>query len=286
MASYEFTGSKSRQLREELCARNIRWAEDNAFEHERTMGVLPSVLYRPDEEGRHGNFYPASYQRILRDPGWKRRLEKIHTTARRHTLSHDAGRCELDSCNSSDALLMNIFCHPTSSAPKSDLRAYLAIDPDARFLFGHKPRVPIKGGRVDCTEVDLFAGDLLLEAKLTESDFQSAGWEMVHRYEGFETTFEADRLPGDKNRIDGYQLVRGILAAANGGGLRYALICDERRADLVGIWFQVVSAIRRTDVRCRCVLVTWQELSRTLPGPLRRWLREKYGIESRVKGWR
>jgi hypothetical protein len=97
-------------LRQELCARNIWWAAKHGFLYEHTLGPLPSVLYRADENGRHGNFYPASYRRILIDPGWRRRLAKTHTTARRHLLSHDATRCELDSCNSSDALLMNIFC--------------------------------------------------------------------------------------------------------------------------------------------------------------------------------
>jgi hypothetical protein len=85
--AYIETGGESHKLRVELCARNIQWAEQNALEHERTMGTVPAILYRPDEEGRHGNFHPASYRRILLDPGWKRRLDKTHTTARRHTQS-------------------------------------------------------------------------------------------------------------------------------------------------------------------------------------------------------
>ncbi len=161
-------------LRQELCVRNIRWATKKALLHEHTLGKFPSVLYRPDGDGRHGNFYPASYRRILDDPGWRRRLGKTHTTARRRLLSHDAERCELDSCNSSDALLMNIFCHPSASSPASALRKFLSISPDAQFVFGHRPRVPMKNDRADCTEVDLCAGDLLIEAKLTEGDFQTA----------------------------------------------------------------------------------------------------------------
>ena len=71
--------------------------------------------------------------------------------------------------------------------------------------------------------------------------------------------------------------MRGILAAI-AEECRYCLICDERRPDLVARWFEVLAAIRHSDQRCRCVLVTWQEISRTLPKGLQKWLEEKYGI--------
>ena len=267
-------------LRQELCARNIWWAAKHGFLYEHTVGTLPSVLYRADENGRHGNFYPASYRRILIDPGWRRRLAKTHTTARRHLLSHDATRCELDSCNSSDALLMNIFCHPGASSPNSTLRSFLSIGPDVRFVFGHRPRVPMTKGTVDRTEVDLCAGDLLVEAKLTEGDFQTARWELPRRYRDFDIVFDRDLLPGDASKLHGYQLVRGILAAFADETSRYCLLCDQRRSDLIDLWFKVQSAIRRCDQRWRCILVTWQELSETLPMPLRVWLQQKYGIAS------
>ena len=267
-------------LRRELCARNIRWAIEHGLLFEHTVGALPSVLYRADEHGRHGNFFPPSYRRILIDPGWRRRLAKTHTTAQRHLLSHDTGRCELDSCNSSDALLMNIFCHPRSSSPNSALRSFLSIGRDVRFVFGHRPRVPMTNDRVDCTEVDLRAGDLLIEAKLTESDFQTARWELPQRYRDFDVVFNSDLLPGDADRVHGYQLVRGILAAFADETSRYCLLCDERRRDLIDLWFKVLSAVRRYDQRWRCILVTWQELSETLPMPLRTWLQQKYGIAS------
>jgi len=38
--------------------------------------------------------------------------------------------------------------------------------------FGYKARVPLLGGRTDRTEVDMKLGRLLVEAKLTESDFR------------------------------------------------------------------------------------------------------------------
>ncbi len=101
--------SPSSRLRQELNARNARWAEKCGVPHERSIGAGSTVLYLPDERGRHGNFHPASYKRILNHPKWRRRLVKTHTTAHKILASHDRDRRELDSCNSSDALLMNIF---------------------------------------------------------------------------------------------------------------------------------------------------------------------------------
>ena len=40
--------------------------------------------------------------------------------------------------------------------------------------FGFRPRIPLRNGRTDRTEIDMKLGDLLVEAKLTETDFQTA----------------------------------------------------------------------------------------------------------------
>jgi hypothetical protein len=275
-------GRYAGDLRRELCERNLNWAVENEFLHERTTGSNSSVIFRPDEQGRHGNFHPASYKCILRNLEWSQRLAKKHTTARKCLVSHDSERGELDSCNSSDALLMNIFCHPRASSRKSALRLHLAIDPAAYFVFGHKPRVPLKNAGVDRTEVDLRIGELLIEAKLTESDFQVAPWKLAEQYRDFEETFDPALLPRAADKLHSYQLVRGILAAFASEGGRYCLICDERRRDLVELWCEILGSIRRHDQRWRCVLVTWQELSRTLPKSFQIWLQRKYGITWRV----
>jgi hypothetical protein len=276
------SGRYARGLRRELSERNLNWAVENGFLHERTTGSLSSVIFRPDEHGRHGNFHPASYKRILRNLEWSRRLAKKHTTARKCLVSHDSGRGELDSCNSSDALLMNIFCHPSASSGKSALRLHLGIDPAAYFVFGHKPRIPLKNAGVDRTEVDLRIGELLIEAKLTESDFQVAPWKLAERYRDFEETFDPALLPRAGDKLHSYQLVRGILAAFASEGGRYCLICDDRRKDLVELWCKILGSVWRHDQRWRCVLVTWQELSQTLPRSLQIWLQRKYGITARV----
>lgn len=78
---------------------------------------------------------------------------------------------ELDACTSSDALLMNIFSYP-GVTPDGKVSALLGIEAGMPLDFGYKARVPLANGRFDRTEVDLRLGDLLIEAKLTKSDFQ------------------------------------------------------------------------------------------------------------------
>jgi hypothetical protein len=41
-------------------------------------------------------------------------------------------------------------------------------------LFGFRPQIPLRNGRTDRTEIDLKLGELMVEAKLTETDFQTA----------------------------------------------------------------------------------------------------------------
>ena len=55
-------------------------------------------------------------------------------------------------------------------------------------------------------------------------------------------------------------------------------MCDARRLALMRIWQEVISAVRSAALRCRCKLLTWQELAGALPGSLRQFLAAKYGI--------
>ena len=52
-------------------------------------------------------------------------------------------------------------------------RALLGIESNAVPEFGFKPRTPLLNDKHDNTEIDMKIGELLVEAKLTESDFQS-----------------------------------------------------------------------------------------------------------------
>jgi len=56
----------------------------------------------------------------------------------------------------------------------------LNMERDAEPEFGFRPGVPLHRGMRDCTEVDLRIGDLLVEAKLTESHCPGQSRYVVH----------------------------------------------------------------------------------------------------------
>ena len=168
-------------LRRELSARNLARAETVA--HEATYGAVPSVVYAEDEAGGHGNFLAASYKRICADPQWRLRLEKSYTANARVPRATDRRRKELECCASSDALLMNIFCYPRVMV-RPEVCALLGVEAGLRPEFGVRAMLPMRRGEVDRTELDMRVGELLFEAKLTETGFQTASMERVMRYEG------------------------------------------------------------------------------------------------------
>ena len=239
------------------------------------------TCFAPHEgNSRHGNFLAESYKRILAKPEWSKRLDKVHTLARGSLPRTDRGRwMELDSCTSSDALLMNIFCHPRLLRD-GKVAALLGIEAGATACFGYRARVPLVKGRFDRTEIDLRLGALLIEAKLTESDFQSARKDTLLAYRDFAEVFDASGLPQTKDRYISYQLLRNVLAA-------YALQCsfcvlvDSRRPDLVAAWYEVMKCVRPVDLRTKLRISTWQEIAKAAPGKLRAFLAAKYGISER-----
>jgi hypothetical protein len=265
--------------------------------HELTTGRC--VIFAHDEYRGHGNFHPASYRAILEHPEWARRLGKAHTGSKRAMPRADWRWRELDSASSSDALLMNIFCHP-GTLRDSRVTALLGVGREVEPRFGVRVGVPLANGRPDTTEVDMELGSLLIEAKLTESNFQTARPALVLRYRDLREVFAVDELPrtqsvavaerwdeeqaamvcverGSKHGFVSYQLIRNALAA-HAMGTAFCVLADARRADLVQAWHRVQRAVLRADLRCRLQLLTWQELAAALPGDLQRFLGQKYGI--------
>jgi hypothetical protein len=263
-------------LRNELSFLNLQFASRHGHLHELSDGQIPSVIFGRDDSGAHGNFHPESYRRICADERWARRLTKVHTGYKRSRLRSNLQWKELDCCNSSDALLMNIFCHPqVLSQPRA--RALLGVESSTLPEIGFKPRTPLHRGKTDNSEIDMKIGELLIEAKLTESDFQFARLELISRYRDLDTVFDLAELPMRNGRHCGYQLIRGTLAAF-AAGCSFCVLCDARRQDLVEGWYQVMKAVRLADLRCRLKLLTWQELALVLPKDLQRFLSTKYGI--------
>ena len=265
-------------LRREIAWRNLRRGRVHA--HEVTYGSLPSVIFQECEAG-HGNFLEASYRAIVARPEWAARLRKNYSADRWVPRRWDRRRCELDCANSSDALLMNVFCYPEvlSHGP---LCALLGLERGLEPVFGYKPRVPFgegRGGRalLDRTEVDMLLGSLLVEAKLTESSFQTAPLGRVLRYLGLDEVFDMGELPVTGETVQSYQLIRGVMAARH-EGRSFVVVCDGRRVDLREKWFRVMRAVRCCDLRSRLGMVTWQEIAGVVPGVVRGFLAEKYGI--------
>jgi hypothetical protein len=255
-----------------------KYAHAESIPHCFSYGDDPAVCFFPYESDlRHGNFLDRSYKAIQANPEWRKRLAKVHTSGRRSLPVTERGRwMELDTCMSSDALLMNIFCHP-GALQNSRVLALLDAELGATPLFGYRARVPLANGRFDRTEVDMRIGNLLIEAKLTETDFQSAEKKTLLTYLDFSDVFDCRQLPQTRDRYLSYQLLRNVLAA-------YALQCsfcvliDARRTDLADAWYEVVKCVKPVDLRTRLRISTWQEITQHTPAILRRFLSAKYGL--------
>lgn len=192
-------GFYSGRLRQEIADRNRQYVAGRS--HVESVGGDAVIVYAPETgpDGcmTHGNFFSAAYEAIAARPDWAKRLNKIHTSGRGlPKLLDEPGRKwkELDSCMSSDALLMNVFCAPGVTESES-VRRMLGVDAEDTPVFGWKARVPLKNGLVDRTEVDMRWGGLLVEAKLTELDFQVRAAAVVAAYRDFETVFDREILP-------------------------------------------------------------------------------------------
>lgn len=263
------------RLRYELCVRNREFAKENQLAHVESFGSMPVIVYQPDGT-RHGNFHDQTYKAIVTNSQWRKRLDKIHAQARTSLPRYEYRWKELDSCTSSDALLMNVFCFP-GVVEDARLLSLLGVEAGATAQFGFRARVPLRGGLFDRTEVDLKLGDLLIEAKLTESDFQSKDTEVVRGYRDFKEVFDAKSPPTAGGKFLSYQLIRNVLAA-HAGGWSFCVLLDERRPDLIERWYAVMRRVRVAELRLRCKVLTWQELSEALPTRLRDFLARKYGI--------
>jgi hypothetical protein len=149
---------------------------------------------------------------------------------------------------------MNIFCH--AKVLSSDrLRGLLGIESGAAPQFGFKPRTPLKSGRYDNTESDMEIDQILVEAKLTKTDFQPARFALLSRYRDFEAVFDPSELPQRNEVYCGYQLIRGTLAAYADSS-SFCVLFDARRSDLIESWFRIIGAVRPFDLRYRLKLLT------------------------------
>jgi hypothetical protein len=100
-------------LRRELAERAQEWTREHGLPHCLSYGQSPAVCFERDKDLRHGNFLAVTYRTMLRNPNWRRRLQKVHlqgSKSSQNTRMESGGK--LDACTSFDALLMNVFCYP------------------------------------------------------------------------------------------------------------------------------------------------------------------------------
>ncbi len=269
----------SSSLRRSLIAQASAYVREQKFSSEQFFTNIPGgvTLFKPHlhlDADVHHNFHPASYAAITNNPQWRLRLQKKHNCA-----GLPPGTRELDSCCSSDALLMNIFCYPQAAetlAPLFGLSGHPVVE------FGVKPHLAfVNAGREPrSSEIDLRLSfgntTVLCEAKLTEAGFTSKELASVHRYRYFRAVFDPAKLP-QAEKYSHYQLIRNILAAKESGALFY-LLHDARRPDLRAAFDNVLAAVKDPKLRERCRSLTWQQIARKLPENLRQFLTDKYGI--------
>src|ERR1700751_4345380 len=129
----------------------------------------------------------------------------------------------------------------------------------------------------DNIEIGMRFDHLLVEAKLTQSDLQSARLDFICRYRDFDIVFELSNLPCRNGRYGSYQLIEGTLAA-HATCCSFCVFCDARSPDLIKQWYLVMRAVRICKLRCHLMLLTWQQLAAALPSDLQQLLAAKYGV--------
>jgi hypothetical protein len=216
------------------------------------------------------NFYPKCWMEIIKNPEWLKRTKKPHTQV--------TSFFELQSSNSSDALLMNIFCHPGVNKWSSIAKLFKqkAINPP---IFGYNPFLTISGKlEPRPTEIDMVLNDeIFCEAKLTEKNFSFDLKMKIERYDKFDAVFEKTLLDQTKTEYANYQLIRNILAADK-KKKRFALLCDMRRPDLVKAFYKTIICIKDVNLRNNCEIIFWQDIACCIGNDLRSYLNSKYGI--------
>ncbi len=250
-------------------------AEEYAKQQHLPFGKSPGgvIIFKKDQSKNiHGNFLNSSYRNILGKENWRVRLDKPHPSFPNKKQEIK----ELDSCNSSDALLMNIFCHPRIDKWKS-LKKLLGLSEIGEPEFGFLAKVKKNSGQDDATEIDMKLDGILMEAKLTEKDFTKKEKRIVESYDNFKEVFNEELLPQSSEDYLNYQVIRNILAAYE-RNLSFLLLCDARRPDLAKEFYVTARCVRDDRLRVKCNIVFWQEIAQSVGKELRDFLIEKYGF--------
>jgi hypothetical protein len=212
------------------------------------------------------NFHKQSFKEISKNEKWKKRTEKSHPKVE--------NTFEMQSSNSSDALLMNIFCFPKIFNWKG-VQQILQISQPVSIEFGWNPNC-FENEKGSKTEIDLKINDTIFEAKLTEQNFQPKDEENVVKYTDLTNVFHTDLLPYKKDKYATYQLIRNILTLTYYEKLNFVLLVDSSRIDIIRDLYDTVNAIKCPYLRKRIRFISWQELIDVCGDELKNYITKKY----------
>ena len=246
----------STQLKSRLIRNAVNYCNSKSF----TGIKRPTAFLFNDIEM---SFHPEAYKNITENKKYSDRLKKIHSKV--------PSIFEMQSSNSSDALLMNFFAHPRIKESKA-LRELLSIDQSDTIEFGWKP--DHENEKRYKTEIDLKIGNSIFEAKLTEQDFKSKKIHIVLRYADVEKIIDLKSLTTN-DIVSNYQLIRNLVTAKK-YGLKFNLIIDESRMDLVNEFNKVKSAVIDKSLFENMKVITWQEIADTVEEDLKKYITERY----------
>jgi hypothetical protein len=209
------------------------------------------------------SFHSDTFSNICKIDDFKKRLDKPH--------SNVAGFKEMQSSNSSDALLMNFFAYPRIKEWKS-LRDLISINQSDNIEFGWNPI--FENEKNHKTEIDMKIGASIFEAKLIEEDFTKKELEVVLAYQNIKNIIDLDALTNN-NIVSNYQLIRNLLTADK-HKCKFNLLLDETRIDLIREFYKVKSAIKNKTLSYNFNFITWQEISTCVGFELKNYITEKY----------
>jgi hypothetical protein len=235
--------------------------EDPRIESD-AYNIHPSAIIFKNLED---NFLPSSFQSIKKNPQWEFRTLKVHANLKDGTL-------EMQSSNSSDALLMNIFCNP-GVGKWTGLQKLLHIDTFSVIEFGWNPS--FENEVLHPTEIDMKIGNSIFESKLSEESFTEKEKGIVENYSDFYTVFDSQYLPSNNTHYFNYQLIRNILTAYK-YNFTFSILVDQTRTDLIRSLLEVVTAIKEPEIRKRIGFFTWQEIAAVCGSELREFIERKY----------
>jgi hypothetical protein len=215
------------------------------------------------------NFLNTTYENICKNPDWQKRTQKKHT--------HFEDTLEMQSPNSSDAILMNIFCHPQFTNWIGPHKL-LGIDKDEEIIFGWNPSFENEK-KANSTEIDMKIGHRIFESKLTESSFTEKNLSVVEKYSDFYDVFDQQYLIKESKKgnkiVKNYQLIRNILTAYK-YDLHFSVLLDSSRIDLIKEIMTVIKSLKKEELKNRVDFFTWQEVANTCGVELKKYMENKY----------